>query len=289
MLRSWLFVPGDSGRKLARARAAGADALILDLEDSVAEARRPAARAMVTEFLRAATPAGGPPAWVRISALTTAAAREDLAAVLPCRPAGIVLPKAAGPDEVRALAAILDARDPGGHTGILPIVTETPEAVLRLREYRAPLPRVRAVTWGVEDLGTAVGAGASRDADGRWLPVFQHAEALVLLVAATLGVPAIDGIHAAHRDLDGLSRRIAEARTQGFAGMLAIHPDQVPVIHAGLEPTAEEIAAARRIVQAFAAAGGAGVVSLDGRMLDRPHLHRAERLLATGAPGGHPG
>jgi citrate lyase subunit beta/citryl-CoA lyase len=284
MLRSWLFVPGDSERKLARAPDSGADALILDLEDSVAEARRPAARALVAGFLRAAPPATAARAWVRINALTTPAAREDLAAVLPGRPAGIVLPKAAGPDEVQALAALLDAQDPAGHLGILPIVTETPAAVLRLGEYREPLPRVRAVTWGVEDLGTAVGAGASRDADGRWLPVFRHAEALVLLVAAALGVPAIDGIHAAHRDLDGLRRRLGAARLQGFAGMLAIHPDQVPVIHAGLEPTADEIAEARRVVAAFAAAGGAGVVSLDGRMLDRPHLTRAERVLAAVNP-----
>ncbi len=222
---------------------------------------------------------------MRINPLVTAAAREDLAAVLPARPAGIMLPKAASPGEVRTLAGILDQHDAEGRIGILPIVTETPEAVLRLGEYREPLPRVRAVTWGVEDLSTAVGSAASRYPDGRWLPVFGHAEAMVLLVAATLGVPAIDGIFTGHQDPEGLRRRIAATRMQGYAGMLAIHPDQVPVIREGFQPTADEIALAQRVVQAFAAAGGAGVISFEGRMLDRPHLRRAQQLLA----GAHDG
>lgn len=284
MLRSWLFVPGDSERKLSRSLGSGADALILDLEDAVAQQRQPIARKMVAEFLRAAAGTTAPQIWVRINAIVTSAARDDLAAVLPCAPAGIMLPKAGGPGDVRNLAAIIDQHDTGGRIGILPIVTETPEAVLRLGEYGEPLPRVRAVTWGAEDLGTAIGAGASRTGDGRWMPVFQHAEAMVLLVAAALGVPAIDGIYPGHRDLDGLRRRVTDARAQGFAGVLAIHPDQVAVIHDGLRPSAGEITQARRIVQAFAAAGGAGVVSIDGRMLDRPHLRRAERLLADISP-----
>ena len=284
MLRSWLFVPGDSERKLSHALGSGADAVILDLEDAVTPQRQPIARRLVVDFLRAAPPAGSPQVWVRVNPLVTAAAREDLAAVLPAKPAGIMLPKASGPGEVRTLAGLLDQHDPELRIGILPIVTETAEAVLRLVEYREPLPRLRAVTWGVEDLSTAVGAGASRDAEGRWLPVFQHAQAMVLLAAAALGVPALDGIFAQHKDLDGLHRRIAAARIEGFAGMLAIHPGQLAVINEGFGPTPEEIAHARRVVQAFAAANGAGVISLDGRMLDRPHLRRAEQLLASAAP-----
>lgn len=280
-LRSWLFVPGDSERKLAHAPGAGADALILDLEDAVTPQRQPIARGLVAEFIRSAARGAGPQCWVRINPLVTAAAREDLAAILPTGPAGIVLPKAAGPGEVRTLAGLLDQHDPALRIGIVPIVTETAGAVLRLVEYQEPLPRVRALAWGVEDLSTVVGARATRSGDGHWLPVFQHAEALVLVAAAALGVPALDGIFATHRDTEGLAARIEVARAQGFAGMLAIHPGQLAIINAGFEPTAGEIAHARRVVQAFAAAHGAGVVVLDGRMLDRPHLRRAERLLAS--------
>jgi len=274
-------VPGDSDRKLSHAPGAGADALILDLEDAVTPQRQPIARQMVAEFLRSVAPGAGPPCWVRINPLVTAVAREDLAAILPNRPAGIVLPKAAGPDEVRTLAGLLDQHDPALHIGIVPIVTETASAVLRLVDYHEPLPRVRALTWGVEDLSTVVGARATGGSDGALLPVFRHAEALVLLAAAALGVPALDGIFAAHHDIEGLQQRIAAARAQGFGGMLAIHPRQLAIINAGFEPTAGEIAHAQRVVQAFAAARGAGVVVLDGRMFDRPHLRRAERLLAS--------
>jgi citrate lyase subunit beta/citryl-CoA lyase len=281
MLRSWLFVPGDSERKLSHALDAGADAVILDLEDAVTPSRQPIARKMVADFLRAAAGrTGRPEIWVRVNPIVTSAAREDLAAVLPCAPAGIMLPKTGGPADVRKLAGMIDQHDTGGRIGILPIVTEMAEAVLRLGEYGEPLPRVRAVTWGAEDLGTAIGAGISRTPDGRWTAVFQYAEAMVLLVAAALGVPAIDGIYTAHRDLEGLRRRVGEARLQGFTGVLAIHPDQVAAIHDGLRPTDGEIEHARRVVQAFAAAGGVGVVAIDGRMLDRPHLRRAEKLLA---------
>lgn len=278
MMRSFLFVPGDSERKLARAAERGADALILDLEDAVDETRKDAARRLVADYLRSRRDSG-PQLWVRINPLGTTHAREDVAAVAPQCPAGIVLPKARSRADVVELAAWLDGQDRAGGIGILPIVTETPAAALDVAGYAAGAPRLCALTWGAEDLGAALQVRATRDAGGGWLPLFQMLRDVTRLAAAAAGVPAIETICTALDDAAVLATQIASARQIGFAGMLALHPGQVAAINAGFTPTAADIAQARRVVAAFAAAGNTGVVRLDGRMLDRPHLAQAHALL----------
>lgn len=288
MLRSWLFVPGDSERKLAKALMTDADAVIFDLEDAVAPKRKAAARRLVADTLLQRNEGGAQQAWVRINALDTDAATPDLAAVVPAGPDGIVLPKAHSAAQVAALAGRLDelaaatgleTGSESGQIGIIPLVTETADAVFRLGSYMPELPRLRALTWGAEDLSVCIGATATRDERGRWLPVFEHVQSLALLAAAAAGVPAIETIYGQFNDGEGLRRIATRARQQGFAGMLAIHPDQVPIINDVFTPSAEEIAHARRVVQAFAEAGDTGTIALDGRMLDEPHLQQARRLL----------
>jgi citrate lyase subunit beta / citryl-CoA lyase len=299
-LRSWLFVPGDSERKQAKALATAADALILDLEDSVDPRQLPGARSRVRELLRARPTLSHPQLWVRINPPAGHLWRDDLEALLSAdaaghTPEGIVVPKVSSPQEIALLAerlAQLEARCGirAGDTRLLVIATETPQGVLALPQYPAVLAaapaaasRLAGLTWGVEDLGTALGVLGRRDASGALTFTFQLARSACLLTAAALGVPAIDGVHVDFRDAQGLKRELDEARRDGFSGKLAIHPDQVPVINAAFVPTAVECAQARRIVAAFAAAGGTGVASLDGQMIDRPHLIQAQRILATAA------
>ena len=299
-LRSLLFVPGDSERKQAKALQAGADALILDLEDSVAEAALPAARVRVCEFLMAQSPgARSQQLWVRPNGVASGKLVDDLEAVLAGRPDGVVLPKVSSVRELlevgRQLSA-LEARAglPEGGTRIIVIATETPRAVLSLGEYSPETAgaRLSGLTWGMEDLSAALGALAKTQADGSLTPVFELARSLCLIAAAAAGVQAIDGVHADFRDRAGLEREVGRARRDGFGGKLAIHPDQVPVINAAFSPTGAELEHARRVVAAFEASPGAGVTSLDGKMLDRPHLVLAQRLLALAArrspqsPGG---
>ncbi|MFQ3623067.1 MAG: CoA ester lyase [Acetobacteraceae bacterium] len=283
--RSFLFVPADSERKLARARESGAGALILDLEDSVAAERKAVAREMAAEWLRAR--GASPSCWVRVNALETGLAMADLAAVAGARPDGIVLPKCRGREDLvrldSALAA-LEAREgiAPGSIAVMPLVTETPGAIFSLGGY-AGAPRLAALTWGGEDLAAAVGARANRLDDGAWDEPYRLVRALTLFAAGAAGVPAIDTVHADARDLDGLRAECESGRRMGFAGRMAIHPAQVPVIEAAYAPTREEVDWARRVIAAFEAAPGAGVVSLDGRMVDRPHLVQARRML--GLPG----
>ena len=277
--RSLLFVPADSEKKLAKARAVPADALILDLEDSVAPERRAAARALIREFLKERHPQA---IWVRINPLGTADASADLDLVTG-EPAGLMVPKADGPDTLRALDHELAAREmanglPQGGIKLLPVATETPHAVLNLMAYRDPPPRLAAMTWGAEDLSAALGAAANREPDGGFTFPYKVVRALTLIAAKAAGVPAIETLQADFRDADGLGRMARTAQRDGFSGMLAIHPDQVAVINAAFTPSLEDVAYSRRVVAAFAS--GAGVVSLDGRMLDRPHLTRAESILA---------
>lgn len=279
MIRSWLFVPGDSPRKLARGRVSGADALILDLEDSVAPERKRDARAMVAEALL--TPAE-PALWVRINPLDEGGL-DDLAAIVRAGPAGIMLPKAAGPAGVLRLSHGLDAlerRD--GVTRplrILPVATETAAAPFALGAYAAAaLPRLHGLTWGAEDLATALGASTNRDGAG-WASTYRLVRALTLLAARAAGVEPIETLHADFRDTEGLRLTSLAAATEGFTGRLAIHPDQVPIINAAFLPSPEAVAHARRVLAAFAAAPGAGAVSLDGQMLDVPHLKQARRIL----------
>ena len=290
MARSWLFVPGDSERKLAKTEAVAADALILDLEDAVAVARRDTARRLVGEFLSSRRDAPGPVLWVRINPLDTDAARADLAAVCPARPAGIVLPKAS-PAGVLALAAELDQLESAhglraGAIGIIPIATETAGSLFDLKDYAGSGPRLAALTWGAEDLSTALGVTRNTDAEGDWTFTFKLARSACVLAAHAAGVPALDTVYTAFKDIEGLERTARLARADGFSGKLAIHPTQVEAINQAFQPSAGEIEAARRVVAAFATADATGVVSLDGRMLDRPHLAQAERILSAAASDG---
>lgn len=285
-VRSFLFVPGDSPRKVAKALGAGADALILDLEDSVAPEAKAAARDGVAAALRAGAPAGGPALWVRINPFGTAEALPDLAAVAGAGPAGIVLPKCEGGADVDRLAHMLDALEARdgvapGAIRILAIATETAAATFGLGSYRgAGGGRLLGLTWGAEDLSAALGATTNRDPAGGRALTYRMVRSLALLGARAAGVEAIETVEPGYSDPEALRRAAAEARREGFSGALAIHPAQVGPINEGFSPDAADIAAAEAVVAAFRAAPGAGTVGLGGRMLDRPHLLQAERVLA---------
>ncbi|MGI9206007.1 MAG: HpcH/HpaI aldolase/citrate lyase family protein [Woeseiaceae bacterium] len=285
MSRSFLFVPGDSEQKLAKAEHVGADALIIDLEDSVQPEARPTARGLACEFL---TKEHAADVWVRINALDSVDALEDLRSVMPSQPGGIVLPKPEGARDVNQLSMLVDVLEQEnniepGRTALLPIVTERPIAMFHLHEYAAATPRLSGLAWGAEDLSAAVGALANRDADGNWLPPYELARSLTLFAAAASDVVAIDTVYTDFRDLDGLAQYATAARRDGFAGMLAIHPDQVAVINAAFLPTETEIARARKIVKLFSDNPEAGTLGMDGEMIDRPHLVQAERILERAA------
>ena len=269
-LRSLLFVPGDRPDRMEKALGLGADALILDLEDSVATANKPAARRAIADFLEQAERSCR--LFVRLNPIDSDYFVDDLVGVLGSQPDGLVLPKAEGADSVRHLA------DRSG-VPILPIATETPAAVFRLGEYADVASELAGLTWGAEDLPAAIGASASRDADGGYLPPYQLARSLTLFGAAAAGVNAIETVYPDIRDLGGLERVAAAAARDGFTGMMAIHPTQVPVINAAFTPSAEAVAGARAIVAAFDASPGAGALQLDGRMIDAPHLKQARRIL----------
>jgi len=275
-LRSLLFVPGDRPERMEKALGAGADALILDLEDSVAPAAKHEARRHVAAFLdRNATL----PLWVRINPLDTPESEKDLAAILSAHPDGIVLPKAEGGASVAELTRRLTAA--GNATAqILAIATETPAAIFQLGSYGGQR-RLAGLTWGAEDLPAAIGAATSREADGSYTPPYEMVRALCLFGAAAAGVAPIETVYPAFRDLDGLAAYAARARRDGFTGMMAIHPAQVPAINAAFTPSDEEVAHARAVVAAFEAQPQAGALSLDGRMIDRPHLVQAQRILAA--------
>ncbi|MDE2184626.1 MAG: CoA ester lyase [Alphaproteobacteria bacterium] len=278
--RSFLFVPADSEKKLLRARSAGADALILDLEDSVLPENRGRARGLAREFL-ADRPRSS--VWLRINPLDGGDSSADLA-LASAGPAGLVIPKL---EEIAALHALdtrLTAAEqaaglPHGGIKVMPIATETPRAVLGLSEYRNAPPRLAALTWGAEDLSAALGAVTNRNADGDLAFTYRVVRSLALIAAVAAGVPAIETLYPDFRDMSGLDQVARLARREGFSGMLAIHPDQIPAINGAFTPSAEDVALARRIVAAFA--GGQGVVSLDGKMLDRPHLVQAQRVIET--------
>ncbi len=283
--RSWLFAPGDSERKLGKAGLSGADALILDLEDSVAPDGKPAARAMVRAYLQA-RPRGerGQELWVRINPLDDDAL-QDLAAVMPGAPDGIMVPKIDGAGDVDRLALYLDAFEaaashPIGSTGILPVATETPTAALRLAGFAdIACKRLIGLTWGAEDLSAAIGATGNLDASGHWALIFRTARANMLLAAKAAGVAAIETLYVDFRDTEGLRASCVIAANEGFDGRIAIHPAQVGAINAAFAPSEEAVAHARRVIAAFEAAEGAGTVGLDGKMLDIPHLRQARLVL----------
>ncbi|HEY5713657.1 MAG TPA: CoA ester lyase [Allosphingosinicella sp.] len=277
-MRTLLFVPGDRPDRMEKALACGADALILDLEDAVATAAKPVARREVAHFLNANSHFR---IWVRVNPLDSPENEKDLNAVLPSHPDGIVLPKAEGGESVAELARRLSER--GNATAqILAIATETPAAIFQLGSYGGA-KRLAGLTWGAEDLPAAIGAATSREEDGRYTPPYELARSLCLFGAAAAGVAPIETVYPAFKDLDGLAAYAGRARRDGFTGMMAIHPTQVPVINAAFTPSEEEMAHARAVVAAFDANPGAGTLSLDGRMIDRPHLVQAQRILAMGA------
>jgi citrate lyase subunit beta/citryl-CoA lyase len=284
--RSYLFVPADSERKLAKAASSDADALILDLEDSVRPEERLRARNLAREFLT-----GHPEKalWVRINPLNQPDALSDLRATVNAAPRGIVLPKPVGASDANRLGKLLDVLEQeneldSGSIRIMPITTELPAAMFRLQEYAGATRRIEALTWGAEDLSSALGASANRDPQGRWLAPYDLARSLCLFAAAAAGVPAIDTVFTDFRNVEGLQRSAAAARRDGFGGMLAIHPDQVEIINAAFIPDAAEVERAHKIVDLFAANLAAGALQLDGEMLDMPHLVQAKKILAmTGA------
>jgi citrate lyase subunit beta/citryl-CoA lyase len=294
-MRSLLFVPADSERKLDKALASGADMLLIDLEDSVAPAGKEAARRSAAAFIRRHGGAAGvPKLYVRVNGLATGLIDEDLAAVCIAGCDGIMLPKAEGGPDVSQLDAKITVREaledlPDGAIRITAIATETARGVFRAGTYRGASERLMGLAWGAEDLAADIGASANRDAEGRYLETFRFARLLALLGAADAGVPAIDGIAVDFRDAAKLEAECAAAARDGFSAKMAIHPAQVPVINRVFTPSADEVAAARRVIDAFAAAGDAGVVAIDGKMVDRPHLTQAERILSrAGLPLSNP-
>ncbi|MFK3889937.1 HpcH/HpaI aldolase/citrate lyase family protein [Sphingomonas sp. NPDC079357] len=275
-LRSLLFVPGDRPERFDKAAASGADALILDLEDAVTPAAKAAARAAVAARLRAGR--GGVAVFVRVNPLGTALLDEDLAVLGGLSPDAVVLPKAEGAASVRDLAARLAAA--GIVAPILPIATETPAAIFQLGSYAGCGVALAGLTWGAEDLPAAIGAATSREEDGRFTAPYELARSLALFAAHAGGLAAIETVYPAFRDDAGLAAYAARAARDGFTGMMAIHPVQVATINAAFSPNDEQVAHARAVVAAFEAAPGAGVLQLDGRMIDAPHLVQARRLLA---------
>ncbi|MGI4801182.1 MAG: HpcH/HpaI aldolase/citrate lyase family protein [Janthinobacterium lividum] len=285
MLRSMLFVPGDSERKLAKGAGSAADALILDLEDSVAAERTAIAREMVRSYLDTHPDREERQLWVRINPLSTPAGLLDLAAVVGGRPDGILLPKPESAADVVMLdhyLRALETRDgvPLGSTSIIPIATETAGALFTLGSYAGCSPRLVGLTWGAEDLAAVLGASTNRAPGGGFAYPYEMARALCLAAAVSAGVQPLDTVYADFRDLAGLATDAQASRHSGFLGRMAIHPDQVAVINDAYTPAAAEVAHAQRVVDAFAAAPGTGVVGLDGTMLDMPHLKQARRVLA---------
>ncbi|MGH9271599.1 MAG: HpcH/HpaI aldolase/citrate lyase family protein [Ilumatobacteraceae bacterium] len=282
--RSWLFVPGDDERKIAKAQSAGADAVVLDLEDAVTTARRPVARAIVGD-ITSQTPPGVGELWVRINPLDTPDALADLAAVVRPHLAGVVLPKIRRASDVTTLDDFLSALEVGegmarGSVGIMVVATETPEMMFRLGDLAESSQRLQACTWGAEDLSTAVGASTNKAADGDWDDPYRLARSLCLLAAVAAAVQPVDTVFTELADDAGLAAATRLAGKQGFTGKVAIHPRQVPIINEHFTPSAIEVADAEAVVAAFAARADAGTVAHEGRMLDRPHLVQAERLLA---------
>lgn len=285
-MRSLLFVPADSERKQAKAFASGADALILDLEDSVAAERKPQGREMARAFVAAEKGKSPRPLlYVRINALETDMWEADLAAVMPAGPDGIMLPKPRSGEDVHRLSIALNHAEQQnglkeGSTKILPIVSELPISILQMPTYVGSSSRLSGVNWGMEDLSAELGASTYRGADGEITSPFRLARDLTLYTAVAAGVQPLDAVYPDFRNIAGLAAECAAAARDGFTGKAAIHPDQVAIINAAFTPSAAEIERAQSIVRLFAESPGAGVISYNGQMLDRPHLTRAERLLA---------
>lgn len=280
ILRSLLFVPADSERKLAKAKSSKADALILDLEDSVTPENRPRARELARAFLNEKR---GPELWVRINPVGSVDSVADLEAIVAGAPAGLMVPKPDSPQTLVELDGVISGLETRHglqerSIKLLPVATETAAAVTTLMQYRDPPPRLVALTWGAEDLSAALGAAISRDNAGELLLTYKVVRSLCLIAAKAAGVEAIETLYADFRNPKGLEEMARAAQREGFSGMMAIHPDQVEIINAAFTPSADDVAHAKRVIDAFAA--GKGVASLDGKMLDQPHLKQAKHILA---------
>ena len=291
-MRSYLFVPGDSPKKLDKGLTSGADAVLIDLEDSISAQRKAEARQTTAAFLKEAIAAANRPRlYVRVNGHQTGLIDDDLDVVMAARPDGILLPKAEGGACVTLLDAKLTAREAihgiaGGATRIMVLATETAAAMFNAGSYKGSSPRLMGLTWGAEDLSAEIGAEANRDKDGNFLDPYRLARSICLTAAAAAGVQAIDTVYVDFRNIDGFRRETEEGRRDGFTGRMAIHPAQVPIINEVFTPTPSAIEHARRVIAAFAAANGAGTVGIDGLMYDRPHLVRAQQLMARAKAAG---
>ena len=286
-MRSWLFAPGDSEKKMTKAMEGSADIALFDLEDAVTSENKPLARQIVHDFLKA-NAAQRARLWVRINPLDGPYTLADLAAIMPAHPGGIMLPKVYGRADVEKLDHCLSALEVAngieeGSTPVIVLITETAEAMFHTGSYKGA-PRVVALTWGAEDLADSIGASSNKNADGSYGITYELARSLTVLGAATAGVAAVETISDDYKDLEALRLRAEKVRRDGFRGMLAIHPAQVDVINAAFTPSAEEIAEAREIVAIFDANPGVGAIGYKGGMLDRPYLSRALQLLAQVDP-----
>lgn len=284
-MRSWLFAPGDSEHKMAKAADGDADVVLLDLEDSVMPEGKADARKMVANFL--APREDRQRIWVRVNPVSSGEIEKDLDAIISSAPGGLFLPKAEGREDIEALDAMLTSRETKaniepGSTLIAALVTETPKAMFHCGDYEGEYPgsrRLVAMSWGAEDLSSALGASVQHRQDGSYMPTYELARSLCLLGAVAAGAVPLETVMPDFRDLDGLRTRAQMVRSQGYRGMLAIHPDQVPVINAVFTPSPAEIAHARAVIQAFAENPGQGTVALNGAMVDIPHLNLARALL----------
>lgn len=291
ILKSLLFVPGDSEKKMTKAQSSAASALILDLEDAVAIERIDIARGMVKDYLASRPDRSRQQLWVRINPLGTPMSLPDLVAVAGGAPDGIVLPKVESAKDVVVLDHYLTALEQREGVApnsirIIPVATETPQAMFALDSYRGASSRLIGLTWGAEDLSTAIGASTNRVDSGEYEFTYQLARSLCLVGAHAAGLQAIDTITTDFRDQERLKREVRASRRAGFNGKIAIHPDQIEGINVGYSPDEEEVQHATAVVEAFERAGGAGAVQLEGKMLDKPHLTQALRVLAA---AGHPG
>jgi len=290
ILRSWMFVPGDSEKKLGKGASLGADALVLDLEDSVVDQRKAVAREMVCEYLQTADRSACE-LWVRMNPLDTPHALLDLAGVIQGRPDGLFLPKAEHNNDANLLGNYLDVLETEhsielGSTKILSLATETPAALLNIGSYTEVIPRVTAISWGAEDLSAAIGASTNRDEHGDLTPPYILARSLCLMAAYAADVQAVDTAFTDYKDDAGLRQTCADARRDGFLGKIAIHPAQIGIINDAFMPSQSEIDHARAVVDLFTENPESGTLSLDGKMLDKPHLTQAERLLAIATQFG---
>jgi len=281
-MRSLLFVPGHSAKMTAKAATSGADVLVLDLEDAVHPDSKPAARQVVVNALDNRS-ASSPALYVRVNALDTIWCAEDVEAVMPSRPDGIMLPKPVGPEDLDRIAALMarwERTERRDQTRIIAVCTETAAATLSLATKPWARARLAGLLWGGEDLSAAIGATANRDSNGRYTQPFALARSLCLLAARAAGVVPIDAVFTDFHDSAGLETEANSARRDGFSAKAAIHPSQVPIINASFTPTQAERLWAERVLAAFNASRN-GVVQIDGVMLDAPHRTQAERIMAS--------